>query len=295
MNWRSIGLLADPMGVLISLLPRALRATGAPPVTAESEAVMLACRLNKGDIPTLLDLHKRHPDQPAPMLTLCEALEESRQWPELLACAGDLHHRFPGMLAGYQKTAVALRQLKRLDEADRTMQAALRRFPGGVEALVEYAHCADARDTPREALRRWNQVRHHHAFFFPAWRRSVELLDSLGRTAEAEALLKEMRDRFPNNVHTWTVSAARAERHGDTAEALRRWALARQHFPTSPHIYVSQSRLLRRLGDIHAAAAAMVDASYLFPTNKSVLAERDELLKLGADPGPLPPPPPPLP
>ena len=293
MNWRSIGILTDPLGVLFSLLPATLRPDGTAPVTAQSQEVEVACRLNKGDLPTLLELHRRHPDISGPMVTLCEVLEEQRQWPELLACAQDLRRRFPFEMEGYRKASVALRLLKRADEADRVIRAATRRFPRSLGATVESALCADAQDNPRKSLRRWRTVRRQHAWYFAAWSRSVNALEQLGRRAAADTLLRDIHEHFPNNAQAWTLSAEIAEKRGDIPGALRNWSKARTLFPSNPAIYVNQSRLLRQCGEIPAAAACMVDASFLFSENKDVLAERETLISLGADPGPLSPPRPP--
>src|SRR5580700_6139242 len=93
--------------------------------------------------------------------------------------------------------AIALRELRRFDEADALLADAIARLPDRRAPLIEHAWLASARRDWPEAARRWALVRERFPDAGEAYLRGAQAASASWQHAEAEALLAAAMDRFP--------------------------------------------------------------------------------------------------
>ena len=291
MDWRSIGIVSDPGGVLIGLLRRVFGGGhGKMAKRMDSEVLLRECHLFRHDERQLQALIDTYPNRPEPLVTRGMNLAEARDWEKLAATAIELRRRFPGVIDGYAQGANALRSLGRLDESEAWALAAMRRFPRSSAGPAAYATCAELRGDLDAAVRRWEGVRRRYPDMLWAWIRLSEVLARLGRMDEADDLAARAIDAFPKDVTGWTHHARLAERIKDWPAAAQRWSAGRAYFDLDPTFYARGAHALRLALDIQGAAKLITEAGFLFPHNKDLLVEREAIIGAGGDPGPLPPP-----
>ncbi len=289
MDWRSIGILSDPMGVLVGLVRRVLKTDiGERMATLESQNISFECRMNRFSLDALQDLHLQNPHRPEPLVFAAALLAEKQEWERVAQVTALLRRRFPAEMEGFRLGADAARSLQRFDESERLALATARRFPNRAEGLLLHAIVAEVKGDKPEMVRRWDRARRRFPKHRWAWTRSVDLAFEAGHTDEADRLMTRMLTDFADDPGVWRHAAELEERRGDWHAAVEGWAQGRARFPGTPAFYAFGARALRHLGEANAAAALVVTASFLFPRDPDVLAERAEITRLGLDPGPLP-------
>jgi tetratricopeptide (TPR) repeat protein len=102
-----------------------------------------------------------------------------------------LRHRFPEFMDGYVLGAAALRQLRRDDEAVPLLEAAASLEPDNFWVLLERASLAERRADWDQVIALAEAMRRHSPNYDPGYRMALKALRHLGRTREAELLLKQ--------------------------------------------------------------------------------------------------------
>jgi tetratricopeptide (TPR) repeat protein len=95
-----------------------------------------------------------HPDDGGLMIEHASLARHKRNWPAAVARWEVVRTRYPGELGGYVGAALALRELRRLDEADALLEEAMRRFPFDAQAFLDYGEVATRRGDWSTALQR---------------------------------------------------------------------------------------------------------------------------------------------
>lgn len=174
--------------------------------------------------------------------------ERSRNWGEALerwtSVWNDFHH--PLSLFGVVQ---ALKNLGRIDEADRFLSEGLYRTAVNHELLIESANFAEARQDWQEAVRRWATLRRRFPFVPHGYVSCLRALSELGRQAEAEEILREGLDRLPDHPGVAIAYARFAHDRRDWPEAALRWAQLRHRFPKRHEGYDDGSAALMALGE----------------------------------------------
>jgi tetratricopeptide (TPR) repeat protein len=182
-----------------------------------------------------------------------------RDWPEAVRRWEAVRQRYPDEVAGYCGAAQALRQLHRLDEAEAVISDAMQRLPASSEVYVEHAWIAqDIRDWP-EAARRWERVRERQPDHVAAYAIAGEALAQAGRFDEAEALVAEARQRFPDTPLPFAAAARVAEAGRRWPEAAERWREAQQRFPAEAELALRLYEAELRLAEAAGATSRETD------------------------------------
>jgi len=154
--------------------------------------------------------------------------EAARRWEETRI-------RFPDVVDGHSMSAMALRELGRLDDAEALAKAGVVRFPEDAGIAIQYAWTAYVRpnwpEVRPDALARWEDVRHRFPDNSEGYAMNAHALLRLGRLDEAEAVISEAAKRFPTDYQVLVYRAQTAARRRDWPEALRRWKDVQALYP----------------------------------------------------------------
>ena len=184
-------------------------------------------------------------------------------WPALLARADDLATRFPGRPAAENLTALALRGLRRYDEAETRLAAALTRFPTNPELLFTHARVAEAQKQYDEACNRWEKAKAVVPGKADPWAGLVGALRAQGRPDEAASLLDEAERRFPGHVAMELQRAWLANTGLDYEDAVARWQALKTRFPNNGEVETGLGEALMRanLNAVDRAAGGAAPAA----------------------------------
>jgi tetratricopeptide (TPR) repeat protein len=153
----------------------------------------------------------------------------------------------------------ALRELNRLQR--REDESLVFAFTDEIDnALIAFEN-----GLPKEAQRRWAEIR--QKYFNNAIRsgKSFRLLTKLQCFDEAEELANIGRRRFPREAFYLEQLAEIANQRGNGAEAVRRWAVAQKAFPERPASYIRGAICLRDQGKPDEGTAMLQRAQRKFP------------------------------
>jgi tetratricopeptide (TPR) repeat protein len=137
------------------------------------------------------------------------------------------------------------RELGWLSEAETTLAEAIERFPRDLAAQIDYARLAETRRDRAEALRRWDAVRRAFPDQAAGYTGAAVLLREERRFEEAEALLAEAAERFPDDARLDLDRAMLAHHRRDWAEAAHRWEKVRARLPDERSGYLLGAAALR--------------------------------------------------
>jgi predicted Zn-dependent protease len=217
---------------------------------------------------------KRFPSKSHYLEGYAESAQRQHNWEEAVRRCAMVRKRFPRSRVGYVCAASCLRDLGRLDEAERLLNQAMRMRPNDELILIEHCRLADASSNWEESYRRWGSMRNRH----PAGYIGAALaLQNLGRRQEGEAVLVEGRSRFPVEADIAVAQAQIAEKAGDIAEALKRWEVVRQRFPFNHMGYRDAIRLLCEQQDWAKAEEIAQAAIDRFPDDMAWLVQYAQL------------------
>jgi uncharacterized protein HemY len=141
-----------------------------------------------------------------------------------------MNKRFKHFL-GPTGMAHALRELGRLDEADKIATEASTRFPRSNWIRVEQARIAVARGDVDSALDHWATIRKDFPFFAMGYTSAIEVARKAGNENEADRILGLAVARLTFDLRIHLDYARSAHDRGDWPAATKRWALVRERFP----------------------------------------------------------------
>jgi predicted Zn-dependent protease len=180
----------------------------------------------------------------------CDWDEALRRWRVVL-------EHYPDTPAALLGLGEGLLELHRLDEADATLEEALRQARDDIWVAVYHARVAMRRADWTEAVRRWSALRDH----FPdatLWCGGLgEALLEAGRVDEADAVLGEGVRRAPDDIWLAASYARVAMRRADWPEAVRRWGAPRENFPDATLWYGGLGEALLEAGRVEEAEAVL--------------------------------------
>jgi tetratricopeptide (TPR) repeat protein len=153
-----------------------------------------------------------------------------------------------------------LRELGRLDEADRLLDEASARFPGNDPITLARAWLANALHDWPLALRRWDDIRTLHPDHPSGYIGGAHALRVAGRHEQAQRLLEDAMGRFPENDKIIVERARLANARRDWPAALRCWDDIRARDPGNLSAYLGGATALRELGRLDEADA-LLDAA----------------------------------
>lgn len=152
--------------------------------------------------------------------------------------------------------AKAMVELGRVDEAEAWLAEPSRLYTNDLEIAVAHAELAQRRGDVSAACDRWARVRAINPAFHAGYHDGSFRLIEAARHAEAEAVLREAMERFPDEVWPYQNFAQIAHNQSDWNEAASRWATLRQRFPSVEAGLSFGAEALEGAGR-HAEAAAL--------------------------------------
>lgn len=207
----------------------------------------------------------RFRNDPAPRIGWAALAHGRRNWAAAAARWENVRTHFPKEGAGYLLGLAALRALGRNTEAEAVLAAGIEQCPDDPGLATEHARLAHtARDWP-ETARRWERVRACAPDQPAGYAGGAQALREDGRLGEADALLHEAAERFPDQPALAIEWARLGEHHSDRSEAVRRWDLVRQRFPEQLAGHVGAAQALREAGRFDEAEALLAGALGRFP------------------------------
>lgn len=201
------------------------------------------------------------------------AAVQRKNWPEALRRWQLVRDWFPDQPGGHTGMALALRELRRFDEAETVLAEVIQRYPSEAAPLIDYARIAEARGDWGEAAGRWKTMRERCPDNLAGYTEAGRALLMAADTAGAEALLAEAVARFPDDARAAVAWAEGASRRRDWNDAERRWAEVRRRFPDQAAGYVAGAGASRELDRLEEAEALLSAGAEKFPADPGVSIE----------------------
>ncbi|MBF5056604.1 ABC transporter permease [Alcanivorax sp. 521-1] len=127
------------------------------------------------------------------------------------------------------------------------------------------------------AAQRWALLRGTYSDLAPPWIQAAIALNRLGKHVEASSLLKEARDRFPDNPNSWIQSVATALEMDDLGAARQFDQTARKCFPEHIGTWLRAADLAIKAGDLEQAEAHNLEARQRFPEMPGGYAQQADM------------------
>jgi tetratricopeptide (TPR) repeat protein len=162
-------------------------------------------------------------------------------------------------------------------EARKLLEAAVQRFPEAATVRHDLARLAEAGQDWPEAERWWREFAALSPTVWSAVIRIAHLLRLQGHLADAEVLVAEALERFPDQAPVLIDYARMAEMRRDWPEAGVRWTVLAARFPDLSEGLTGQARSLREQGQPDQARALLEGAMERFP---AAIGPVDELARL---------------
>ena len=147
-------------------------------------------------------------------------------------CWRDIVARFPGNAGGHASLIRLLRETGKIDEAQKSVTAALEVFPSHTGLLCEQAGLAAARKETGRALELWRAIHDRNPDLPQPVNEIGAILLQTQKIDEAEEFLCAKIDQFPDNVDIGAWHAMVASRRREWSEAVARWCRLEYRHPT---------------------------------------------------------------
>jgi tetratricopeptide (TPR) repeat protein len=209
----------------------------------------------------------RFPDQPAALNEQVWLISVRGRHPEAIARWASIRQRFPNEWVPYLGGARAFLAVGDAVGARALLRAGADKFPGELVLLTELAWvAANRRDWP-EAIQCWAEIRTRFPGRLVGYISGAQALRSASRFAEAETLLLQAEQAFPDETGPATELAWLAYVRRDLDEAARRWEAVRTRFPDLISGYLDCVHPLRGLKRLADAERILVQAALRFPND----------------------------
>jgi pentatricopeptide repeat protein len=175
------------------------------------------------------------------------------------------------------------RDQHRLDDAQELLLATNERFPNVPDVVGDLARLAETRHDWVAAEHWWREfsaLAPHIWWALSAVGRAVR---EQGRVADADALVTELHERFPNEPAVFMEAARLAEQKGDWPEAEHQWGELAVRFPDSWESYRGRARILREQGELVGAHELLNQAVGRFPSSIELLHDLSRVAEAQQD------------
>ncbi len=226
----------------------------------EAEAVLLdGQRALPGDVPLFFD----H----------AELAVDRQDWVEAMRRFEAVRDRFPNEWWPSKRIADVLKASDRIGEAEAVLLEAQDRHPHEAALPLDHAELAVARKDLDEALRRFGIVRDRFPSIWWPWRRMAQLFREMQRFDEAEHVLLEGIERFPDDPALFFDHGELKQMLGRTGEALAIFRTIHERFPGGFWSLFALARSLAADGHLGEAEGMLVRTMEAFPDDPIPLIE----------------------
>jgi tetratricopeptide (TPR) repeat protein len=197
-----------------------------------------------------------------------------RDWGEAIQRFMELRENFPQMPEGYVHGISALREAKRLEEAEAWAEEGNKRFSGEVGLAVEHVWIAYARQDWPEALRRCQRLQENFPDHAAGFTLGVMVLREMDRITEAQALASSACSRFLDAAALWLERALLSIHRADWLEAIKQLEEVQRRFPNTAEAYAYGSLALRSAGQFDRAEEVVESGLRVCPRAAQLWVER---------------------
>ena len=236
----------------------------------------------------------RFPNVPQPAVDYAQLAVIGRNWPEAHRRWQAVAERFPARVDGYTGQAHALRELRRLPDAEIVLRQAAERFPQRVDILIALAWSVTHQNRPADAIALWETIRIRFPDHVGGYNGGAVALSNAGQVDAAGALLDQAMARFPDNPGPPMEAGWIAFNIRNFSEAERIFAWVRERFPNEPVAALGLGRTLRAQGRLDEAKTLLRAAFERFPTFGLLANELAAPIGKPTEPAPPPTPAPPV-
>jgi tetratricopeptide (TPR) repeat protein len=207
----------------------------------------------------------KFPGEFAPAAEIASIALARRDWEQAGRLYAILRDRFPNQIGIYGGSILALRELRRFDDAEAVAAAAVERFPAEVGLRIDQAWLAQvARNWPA-AINRWAAIRQLRPDFLDAYIQAARAMRSSWRHEEAETLMLETMQRFPDASEPAAEYASIALQLNRWDDAQTRFQQLRERFPAIPDGWQAGAAVLRHQFQFAEAETMLEQAMARFP------------------------------
>jgi tetratricopeptide (TPR) repeat protein len=178
-----------------------------------------------------------------------------------------VRERFPDHVDGYIGYALALRDVSRLDESDAILLEASRRFPENPAIAIDLAQLPERRQDWALASQRWREVTSRFPDLAGAYIGLSNCLLRQGNVIDAEIIVQEGLNRFPDEAELAAAEARLGAGRNDWPLALALWTTIERRFPDNPVGSLGLGQALRDCGQLDRSADALREALVRFTNN----------------------------
>ena len=207
---------------------------------------MTAGKRQPGRSATTGVLLERETEPPSALRASAQKAVKNADWREVESLCRRLRVAAPDDPYAYHIGTRALREQRRLGKADLLSQIGLYRFADHSGLLLERAITLHKQKRLEEALGCYDRLRKLQPEIASGYARSASVLGLLGRFDDAETVVQEGLDRFPDDVGLLVQSAITAGRRSDFPRARSLWEEVQRRAP-------DDQRLARYAGDLTMA------------------------------------------
>ena len=213
------------------------------------------------------------PDDRSAHVEYAQAAYWRKDLPEAIQRWEQVRDRFPEARDHeYVSHSAALREAGQFDEADTLLRKADADFTGHRGILAERAWVAHARGDWSQALTLWQALRTQFPDDTEGYIGALLSLQRAHRLDEADGLLTEAVQRFPQDQRLCVEHARLAHVRRDWVAAASRWERLQALCPTLPEPYIGGANALIELQRYGPAEAALKDAMERFPEDAEIFS-----------------------
>ncbi len=193
-----------------------------------------------------------------------------RAWPEALERYVTLANRCPTDFRPVVGMALAMREMRRLEEAESLLSSSLGRFPDAVELKISHAWIPTQKREWPEAIARWDKVISHHPDVSTGYLGMGVSLRGAKLFGLADCFLQMATERFPEDAQLAAEYGWVPLTRQDWELAQTRWkALAEKH-PLSARVQGDYGFALLSSGKYEEAEQVLTQAVSDFPNHLGV-------------------------
>lgn len=200
-------------------------------------------------------------------LAEANSASDAQQWTRAAALWDALRVDFPEYSLCWLKAGEAFSGTGQVERAEEILAQAVVRFPGELWITYQYAFLAQQGGNLPTALSRARALLEGFSDQPVGWVLTTEILRDMGRLDEADALLGEAVELFPNDQWVLHGHARLAMRRGDWLPALSRWDALLRQLPDHSAGMVGRAETLAQLGRTDEAECALEAVLALEPAD----------------------------
>ncbi len=231
----------------------------------------------------LLQASERTPPDLSLLIDCAELAAERQDWIEAARRFDVATAAFPDNWWSCKRSADMLKRAGRIADAEAMLLDGQRRLPHEPILFTDQAELAADTHDQAEVLARFERTRERFPNFWWSWKRIADILRATGRTGEAEAVLLDGQQRFPEERGLFVDHAELVAGRQDWPGALRCFELLRDRFPDFWWSWKRIADIFRATGRTEEAEALLLDGQQRFPGEQALFIDQADLVAARQD------------